>query len=98
MQQLSLFPESPLDRAFRKYDVANPHIYRVFVKKVFEAVREGRQNWSARAIFNVIRWNTELRGDDDFKVNNNYSSRYTRKFESEYPELMGFLRKRKLKS
>jgi hypothetical protein len=52
-------------------------------------------------LFEVMRWNwfmTTTDPDSDFKLNNNYRSRYARKLMDEYPELDGIFEVRELKA
>jgi len=82
---------------FDQYDRANPGIYELFKRFTFRMIRAGRPHYSARAIIHRIRWHTDLRaqGDDGFKINNDYSPFYARKFEREFPAHEGFFEKRR---
>jgi hypothetical protein len=75
---------------FQKYDAENPQVWEMFVKFTFEAIRAGRKRFSSELIINVIRWETQLRGNDEFKVNNDLKPFFARKFHQEYPEHQGF--------
>jgi hypothetical protein len=83
---------------FKKYDEENPRIWIEFIKYSKEAKTKGFQNYSAKGIFEIIRWNTTAKGNDSFKLNNNYHADYARKMMKEYPEFDGFFRIRELKS
>ena len=82
---------------FEMFDRANPEIYRLFKHYTFTMIHTGRVHYSARAIIHRIRWDTDLRarGEDGFKINNDYSPFYARKFEQEHPEHAGFFLKRR---
>lgn len=82
---------------YEEYDRKNPEIYQLFKRFTLEAVQMGRQRFSAEAVINRIRWETMVRGDDEFKINNNIKPYYSRKFMNEYPELEGFFQLRKSK-
>jgi hypothetical protein len=61
-------------------------------------IARGYKNGSADAVFHIMRW--ERSGErklDGFKVNNNYTSFFARRFEEENPQHEGFFRKRKSK-
>lgn len=80
-------------RAFWKYHAENPH--ELFKKYARELKNAGRMNYGSGAIFERIRWHlaVETRGDE-FKLNNNYRSCYSRLFVHEHPEFTGFFRTR----
>ena len=82
---------------FKQYDKENPHIYDLFKKYTFEAIEKGFSHYSAKGIFEQIRWHTKTRGKDTFKVNNNFHADYGRKFMEEFENYKGFFRTRKLK-
>jgi len=52
---------------------------------------------SAKRIFERIRWESDVSGNDGYKVNNNYTPFYARMFEQKYPDAPKF-RKRKSKA
>jgi len=82
---------------YEEYDRKNPQIYEMFRRFTLEAVRLGRKRFSAEAVINRIRWETMVRGDDEFKINNNIKPYYSRKFMNEFPECEGFFQLRKSK-
>lgn len=88
-----------LDNAkFCTYHVHNPQIYEAFKTKAHETIDKGFKHYSAKGIFEIIRWHTGVASNGDcFKVNNNYSSFFARLFEIEYPKYKGFFRNRKSK-
>lgn len=85
-----------LQRMFQKYDDENPHIYEAFRRFALQAIGYGRKYYGAKSIMERVRWNTMEEGNDDFKINNNYTAYYARKFENEFPQHKGFFRKRKV--
>lgn len=86
------------EETFNAYHNANPKIYKEFRHLALEAIRRGHKNFSAKMIFEIIRWNGPVSGDDGFKLNNNYHSFYARMFEKEFTNYTGFFRKRKSKA
>jgi len=71
----------------------------LFVRFSREAMRRGYQHFGSKAVFERIRWHMAIETTgDQFKLNNNYTSFYTRKLENEYPEFVGFYRKRKMRA
>lgn len=75
----------------------NQHIYQEFAEKALEAKAAGITCWSANAIREIIRWETALRqrGDDTFKLNNNYVPGLARFTMAANPELDGFFKLRR---
>ncbi len=81
--------------AFHK---ANPRVMELFERFTFELIRRGFKNYSSKAIFERIRWETDQAdydGRSTFKMNNNYTSFYGRAFMNKYPEHDGFFRTRR---
>jgi hypothetical protein len=97
MAQLSIFELDPKQVKFEKYHLANPEIWMAFKDLSFQLIKAGRKHFSADAILHTIRFNTAIRGGKDFKINNNYSSMYSRMFTSNYPEHKEFFEQRILK-
>jgi len=83
---------------FKKYDKENPQIWEAFKKYSWEAKQRGFQYYSAKGIFEIIRWNTATNGSDGFKLNNNYHADYARKMMNVYPDFEGFFKVRELKA
>jgi hypothetical protein len=90
--------ETPADRRFREYHEGNPHVYAAFCRSAMALIAAGRSHYGAKAIFEKIRFDSIVSGNDEFKINNNYVSRYARKFGQDYPAHAGFFRKRELKT
>jgi len=97
MSQLNLFTVDPKHAKFERYHKENPEIWDQFKEATFALIKVGRKHFSADAILHSIRFNTVLRGGTDFKINNNYSSMYSRLFTANFPEHKDFFEQRKLK-
>jgi hypothetical protein len=82
-----------LKEKFVTYNKENPDIYEKFKELAFIAASH-RKNFAARAIFHIIRWDSMVTGKDAFKVNNDYSAYYSRKFMTEFPEHSSLFRTR----
>jgi len=54
--------------------------------------KTGRKKYSSELIINVIRWHIDLdtRSTDEFKINNNFKSFYSRLFVAQNPEFRSF--------
>jgi len=71
----------------------NPHVYELFEKFTFQTIEAGFENYSANAIFERIRWHTDIetRGSG-FKLSNNHRAYYARYFHTRNPDYDGFFR------
>ena len=97
--QPSLF-DGGRESDFERYDRENPDIWEMFKKFTFQAIdaqerRNAAVRVGARAVYERIRWQTMVYGNDQFKVNNNYTAAYARKFMSKYPEYAGIFQTRR---
>lgn len=84
---------------FMEYHQKYPTVYQRFKQLAFDAKRIGHKHFSARGLFQVMRF--KMGGDvkdDGFKYNNNYTPMYVRLLEKECPEFVNFFEKRKSKS
>jgi len=83
---------------FKKYDKENPHIWKEFVRIAKITQDKGFSRYSSKGIFELIRWHTSARGNDGFKLNNNYHADYGRKLMREVNGFEGWIKTRKLKA
>lgn len=90
--------EGTLQGKFEAYHFANPNIYERFKDLAFIAAAKGRKRIGAKLIMERLRWDTMIEGKDDYKINNNYTSRYVRMFLDEYPDMRDLFCLRELKS
>ncbi len=70
----------------------NPHVWVAFAKKTIVAEKhKHKQRFSARAIIELLRWETMLSESDVmFKINNNYCADLSRLVMDCRPELKGY--------
>lgn len=88
-----------IDERFEDWLSANPEVFPAFVEIALQAKREGRERWSADHLLAILRWNHgRLQKDRNWKCNNDFTSRLSRKAMAEVPELEGFFELRALKS
>lgn len=83
---------------FETYHRDNPQIYTMFKQFAFEAINAGVTRLSSKAIVERLRWQTMIRGNDEFKINNNVTPYYARLFNQEYPQHEGFFATRNAKA
>jgi hypothetical protein len=82
---------------FERFHAENPHVYQLFKRFAFEAVRAHRGRFSARTILHRIRWYTRVETDDPegFKINDHWSPYYSRLFVTDHPEHEDFFETRR---
>lgn len=86
------------NESFKEYHKKYPNVYKKFVELTFKTREKGFTTFSARGVFQVMRWITAgEKKEDGYKFNNNYTPYYVRLIEKEYPEFIGFFEKRKSK-
>lgn len=84
-----------LKQAFEDFHAQNPGVYELFKRFTFELIQAGRTYYSSDAVCHRIRWHTAIETEgDDFKINNDYTAYYARKFMRDFPEYKGFFRVR----
>lgn len=89
-----------LEEKFIKYHENNPNVYRLFIGFAHELIAAGRKKLSASLIIERIRWevNVQTVSDDNFKITNNHTAFYARKFMNDFPEYVGYFRTREQKA
>lgn len=90
--------EKSIDARFAEFDAAHPEVFELFRKLAHDLVcYKGFKKYSADAICHQIRWHYQVeRGQHDFKMNNNFTSRFARKLMEEEPVFNGFFELRRL--
>lgn len=70
----------------------NRHVLEAFIKTALEEKARGRARWSARSIFHVLRWQSQIAegGQKIVKVNNNATAGLARLAPRLEPKLQGF--------
>jgi len=81
-------------KAFHKQ---HPRVWELFCEFTNELIRRGFKHYSAKGVFERIRWETAEADSarNEFKLNNNYSAFYARAFMRCNPEHEGFFRTRR---
>lgn len=99
MVQLSLFDKS-IQTAFEDFDAAHPEVRQYLVGLALELHRRGFRHYGIGALWERMRWHFEIERDmdEEFRLNNNYRSRYARKIMTEHPELEEFFEVRMLRA
>ena len=80
-----------IEQKFNEFDRANPQVWQMFTAFANVLVGRGYSTLSSKLIFERIRWETAIQTKDaDFKLNNNYTAYYARKWNRLFPELPQF--------
>jgi hypothetical protein len=80
------------------FHAEHPQVWDLFVEFTMDRINKGFVNYSAKAIFERIRWEVDSVGGDgtyEFKLNNNWPSFYARRFMRMYPKYIGFFKTRR---
>lgn len=88
-----------LDDRFWAFHQANPHVYRALVALARQLKQAGRRRFGIKALFERLRFEAALQTwGDEFRLNNNYHSRYARLIMRQEPDLAGFFETRELQT
>jgi hypothetical protein len=91
--------ESKLEAKFQEFHKQNPQVYLALRERALQLKRKGWSHYGIKAIVEVVRFHRALETTDpNFKLNNNYSSRYARILMEQESELKEFFQTRELKS
>ena len=92
---------TPFDNQFLEFHAENPIVYKELAKLAREGIAKGAQRIGIRMLWEVMRWNLTVVTEDlfsEYKLNNNYHSRYARLMMAEESDLVGVFELRQLKS
>jgi hypothetical protein len=108
MTNLNLYEQSSLelwdqpsvaDEKFWNFHEKNPQVFHELAEMALDAHAKGKKKIGIGMLFEVLRWNRFINTTDaDFKLNNNYRSRYSRILVQVYPELDGLFETRRIRS
>lgn len=92
-------PGDTIDEAFTNFHNANPWVYTALVQLARDLIRRGHRRIGIGMLFEVLRWQWSLGTADpasDYKLNNNYRSRYARLIMTQEADLMDVFETRTL--
>ena len=97
--QLSLLA-NPIDERFIEFHHANPHVYDRLVALARQWHHAGHEKCSIDMLFHLLRWEHGIttRSADEFRLNNNFTSRYARLIAANEIDLAHFFDTRHLRS
>jgi len=92
-------PSASIKAQWWRWHKQNPHVYELFKRFTYDVIRRGHHHYSSKAIFERIRWHTEIETDgEEFKMSNNYTPYYARLFMHDHPQHAEFFRTKSLRS
>ena len=89
-----------IQERFERFHDRNPWVYHELVAMARELRARRSRRIGIKMLFEVLRWQYYRRtdGDDEFKLNNNFHSRYARLIMESEPDLEGAFELRALHS
>ncbi len=69
---------------FDKFDREHPEFWDEFEHRAYVMMTKGRKHYSARTIFEVLRWHSDLDSGGKFRIQNNWIPFYAKKFNDMY--------------
>lgn len=101
-RQIPLLPEGDsIERRFRRFHREHPEILERLLALVEKARHRGVRRLGIAQLWEVLRWEVTLEageGDDRYKLNNDYRSRYARLLMAVDRSLVDFFETRRLKA
>lgn len=80
-------------KRFLKFHREHPQVYSLFCQITFQAMQKGLQNFGAGAIFEIIRWETDIVSSIKTRtLCNTFRAYYARLFEMQHPTYKGYFR------
>ena len=89
-----------IDERFSEFHANNPGVYDELVALARRARARGHRRLGIELCFGALRWNrmVETTGENGFKLNDHFTSRYARLIMAQEPDLAGFFETRVLRS
>lgn len=81
--------------AFFAYHAKNPDVWKWFERFTFELIKAGKRR-GAKAIAERIRYEADIKGYQNFKLNNIYVAYYSRVFGIKHRSYSHYFKKRKV--
>lgn len=89
--------EETIHEKFQRFHKENPHVYKQLEQMSWQLLNRGQTKVGIGMLFEVMRWRSIMRTTgDEYKLNNNYRSRYVRMLIDNNPEFETLFEIRKL--
>lgn len=80
-----------IQEAFEEFNREHPEVLGYLVGFSFELYNKGFAHYGVKSLYERVRWHIVVEKDNrDFKLPNNFHSRYARRIMELHPELEGF--------
>lgn len=81
-----------IDAQFEEFHRNNPEVYEELVRLARQMKARGHKRIGIKMLWEVLRWERAMKTTDqtEWKLNNNYTSRYARLIMEKEPDLKGF--------
>lgn len=93
---------STIEARFARFHRAHPEVYAHLVRLCRQWREAGGGRWSSDAALAVLRWERHLAGihdeHEEYRLNNDYTSRYARLIMDSEPDLAGIFEVREIRS
>lgn len=88
-----------IEERFRLFDQANPQVYQVLEQMALDLAARGHQRIGVKMLWETLRYRYAMQtsGDEDYRLDNNYTSRFARKL-AQNPMLAERIEMRQLKA
>jgi hypothetical protein len=94
--------DGTIEQRFLRFHGAHPEVYAEMVRLTRRLVQAGHRRVGVKMIWEVMRWRRMWRGLpdplEDYKLCNDYHSRYARLIMAQEPDLVGIFRTRRLEA
>ena len=98
MKEPTLFDRT-IEQRFWDFHEANPNVYYALVSLARQAREAGKKRVGIAMLWERMRWELWVRTHgDDYRLNNNFRSRYARLIAAQEPDLADVFETRKLRA
>ena len=91
--------DDKIERAFQAFHADHPEVYREFCRLVQRLIDKGFRHYSAKAVIEAVRFHTDVNAGyaerGEFKINNNFTALYARKWQQDHPSQASFFATRR---
>lgn len=87
-----------IQERFEAFHAANPWVFRELRRLTHNYLAAGHQRIGIGMLFEVLRWERNVTHGDEFKLNNNFRSRYVRMLIEDQPHWVDAFETRRLRA
>jgi hypothetical protein len=98
--QPSLPFAATIQERFEEFDARNPEVYAYLVSQCRSLRAAGWRHFGIRCLWERMRWHfqVERQMGEEYKLNDQFTSRYVRKLVKEHPEFEGLFELREIRA